>query len=474
MTDKLYSQEAEEGLLACALIDPDTLTGLELTPDQFYVDRHKTTFAAMKDLWRRDTPVDVVTLQDHLDQAGKLAEVGGAAFLLKLLVAPVMTYNAPAYAQIIREKARRRRLLQAANELANVAHDDSANLDASITTLIGKLAAGTTVNGGARPLSDYISQLYDEVGERSKDPRDVWGIPSGIGKYDALTGGHQPGELTILSGAPGMGKSILAMQMAAMAGQNAPGSVYSVEMSGIQVARRLVSGHACISTKALKTGRLADGEWPAFTAAVDHFSGLPIYMSDASDWTTASLHADLARLKAQHGIRWFVLDYLFLLKDQGKDEIERTAQISAGLKRICRSLDLAGIVVHSMNKTGIGAGGQKGAESSGGIPGQDQLRGSGQVIYDADVITFLTGYTQQAGPIVDADQKNVRVLWFAKGREIEDERRYIMLVKQPAFPAFREMAVMQDAPAQVPQRRAARAPKHNPADMELAGDYPED
>lgn len=442
MTDKLYSQEAEESVLAAVLIDPDTMTGLELAPEHFYVDRHRAIFTAMLALWKRDTVVDIVTLQEQLAGAGKLADIGGGAFLLKLLAAPVSSYNAPAYAGIIREKARRRKLLQVANELANVAHDDSADMDASTTALIGKLANNTSVKNGARPLAEYVSELYDQVGERAKNPQDVWGIPTGLSRYDMLTGGHQPGELTILSGAPGMGKSILAMQMAAMAGCNSPGGVYSVEMSGIQVARRLVSGHASIPTKALKTGRLQDSDWPLFTDAVGHFSGLPIYMSDASDWTTSSLYADLARLKAQHGIQWFVLDYLFLLKDGGKDEIERTAAISAGLKRICRSLDLAGIVVHSMNKAGIGAGGQKGSEAGGGIPGQDQLRGSGQVIYDADVITFLTQYTADAGPVGKENQKNVRVLWFSKGREIEDDKRFIMLVKRPSFPAFAEMAVL--------------------------------
>lgn len=440
MIENLHSQEAEEGLLSSILIDPDSMTGLDLAPDHFYNARHKVIYAAMRQLWRGDTGIDVITLQDCLDQSGKLAEAGGAAYLLRLLALPVAAYNAPAYAAIIREKARRRRLLQLASELANTAHNDQANIDDTVTALIGKLAEGTTVTSGARPLSEFISQLYDEVGERAKNPRDVWGIPSGIAKYDALTGGHQTGELTILSGAPGMGKSILAMQMAAMAGKNAPGAIYSVEMSGIQVARRLVSGQASISTKSLKTGRMDDADWPAFVSAVDVLSALPIYMSDASDWTTSSLHADLARLKAQHGIKWFVLDYLFLLKDQGRDEIERTAQISAGLKRICRSLDLAGIVVHSMNKAGISANGNKGAETSGGVPGQDQLRGSGQVIYDADVITFLTQYTPSAGPVSPAEQNNVRVLWFAKGREIEDDKRYILLVKQPAFPSFREMA----------------------------------
>lgn len=443
MTEKqLYSQEAEEGTLSSVLIDPDILDGLDLAAKHFYVERNRVIYTAMRELWQAGTGIDIVTLQDHLDRKGLLSEAGGAAFLLRLLGSDVSPYNATAYASIIREKARRRDLLRLAHEIAATAYDEGVNIDTETTGYIERLASAGSVTHGARPLSEYISELYDQVGERARNPCDVWGIPTGLSRYDALTGGLQPGELTIISGAPGMGKSILAMQMAAMAGKKTPGGVYSLEMSGIQVARRLVSGQAGIATKAMKTGRMADDDWPSFTHAVEVLSSLPVYMSDASDWTTAGLRADLARLKAQHNIQWFVLDYLFLMKDGGKDEIERTAAISAGLKRICRSLDLAGVVVHSMNKAGISANGQKGSEAGNGIPGQDQLRGSGQVIYDADVITFLTQYTAEAGPVSSADQKNVRVLWFSKGREIEDDKRFITLVKRPTFPAFAEMAAL--------------------------------
>jgi replicative DNA helicase len=176
--------------------------------------------------------------------------------------------------------------------------------------------------------------------------------------------------------------------------------------------------------------------WDGFTQAMEHFSQLPIYISDSSAWNTSSLRGDLSRLKALYGIRWFVLDYLYLMTDNsGADEIERTAQISKGLKRAAMELDLAGVAVHSMNKGGM----------SSDRPKKESLRGSGQVVYDADLITFLTPYSEQVGEIdgewiKPADRENMRVLWFDKGRELEDSRKFIKYVKLPGYPFFAEHA----------------------------------
>jgi len=141
----------------------------------------------------------------------------------------------------------------------------------------------------------------------------------------------------------------------------------------------------------------------------------------------------LSRLKAQQNISWFVLDYLYLLNDGGADEIERTSLASKGLKRICKDLNLAGIIIHSMTKGGMASE----------IPDQSDLRGSGQAVYDADLITFLTKFkpmTRQEEKIKEKDRENLRTLWFGKGRELEDPQRYIHFTKFQGFPAFAEAA----------------------------------
>lgn len=429
----LYSQDAEIAVLGSVLIDPDVISTLEVRGHEFYSQRNRTIWQAVIELYREAVPVDILTVSERLETRGKLAEIGGSGYLMQVIANTPTSVHVHAYAEIVKDKHRRRSLLALANKIATTAYDEKADLNRAAPEFIQALVDNTKVKNSARPLSEYMSELYDEVGERAENPRDIWGISSGFPTLDRITGGFQEGELMILSGEPGVGKSILAMQFAAQMGANAPGAIYSIEMGGRQVVRRLTSGMSGISTTALKTGRLADDDWPAFTNAVEKLSSLPVYMSDGASWTTAGLRADLSRLQAQHGVRWFVLDYLYLLEDGEKgDEIERTALASKGLKRTTKELGMAGIAVHSMNKAGM----------NGSVPTQGNLRGSGQVIYDADLITFLTQYNpdMETRPLPTAQRENVRMLIFGKGRELEDPRKYIKLVKRPGFPAFSEYA----------------------------------
>lgn len=449
----LYSQEAEDAVLGAVIIDPDLMTQIVLAPDDFYNRRNREVWQTARELSHDGQAVDYLTLCERLERKNKLAEIGGAAFLTALIGHTPTTLHAEAYAGIVRDKARRRRVVQIANALAQAAWDEKSDLDQLTPGVIEQLASTTTVIQAARPLSEYLSELYDQLETRRENPAEVWGIPTGIAKYDRMTGGMQPGELEILSGVPGVGKSMLAMQRAAAMGAASPGAIYSMEMSGLSVARRLVSGESGVKTSAMKTGRISDDELPAFVAAIDKLSALSVHMSDCADWTTAQLRADLARLKAQAGIEWFLVDYLYLFRDgDDRTETEKTTTISRSLKRICRELELAGTAVHSVNKAGMG-GGEEDARKS--IPSNQNLRGSGQVVFDADIITFLTGYT--AGHLVESipqsQQKNLRVLWITKGRELEDPQKYILLVQKPGFPRFAEYAP--DSP-QYPTTRGAK------------------
>ena len=207
-----------------------------------------------------------------------------------------------------------------------------------------------------------------------------------------------------------------------------------MEMQDTQIGRRLISGHAKIQTSALKKGKILESDYPRFLEAIEYLAALPITISDATGWTTTSMRADLARQKSQNGVEWYVVDYLHLLDDAlHLSDTERTGRISRGLKGTSQSLNLAGIIINSMTKEGM--------NSAGIAPSQTGMRGSGQVLHDADLITFLTKYPDNnlPGDMVSAkDRENLRVLWFAKGRELESDRKWITLVKQPGFPSFGE------------------------------------
>lgn len=451
---QLQSPETERALLGSIIMDPEILRGLDIRADDFYGQTNRIIFNVIDSLADQQEAIDYITICGELDKRKLLSEIGGPAYITKLVSTPGMSWAVPTYAKELRDKARRRDLLKLANQIAMSAHDQNLSIDETIPSFVNCLVDVSSVNHGARPLSEAMSELYDEVNDRMLNPSDIWGIPTGFPTFDNATGGLQQSELLIIAGAPGVGKSILGMDFAANMAKHAPGAIYSMEMKRKQVARRLVSGYSGIRTRSMKTGKIAEEELPVFTNAIEYFSSLPVHIDDSQGWTTTSLRADLARLKAQFGIKWFVLDYLFLLNDGGDDEIERTQAASKGLKRATNELDLAGIAIHSLNKTGMNTG--RNAETGGdGLPmGLGDMRGSAQVAYDTDLACFLTKYNPDALPeLKDVVPQNMRdytrILWFGKGRELENPRQYVPLMQrmtkkgnQPPtaiYPAFVEV-----------------------------------
>lgn len=425
-----FSKEAEEALIGYVLIDPERFDSIDIRAEDFYIHRHRTIWSTIASMRARNIGVDLISLCDELDKSGGLLEIGGAAYVTGFGDTYPLGFDSESSAKIVKENAQRRGLIALAGRIAKVAHDQKENLEVRSGEFIEQLTNLTRVVGGAVHWRKYLTELYDDIEARSKNPREVWGIPTGFARLDRITGGFQQSESLILSGKPGVGKSILAMQWAEQMAASYPGAIYSVEMKGISVVRRILSARSEIPAYALKSGRLADDDYSKIAHWMEKLEALPIQMSDASGWSTTSLRADLARLKAQHHIRWFVFDYMMLADDgAGMNETERTTLISRNMKQICRSLDLAGIIIHSMNKLGMGV-----AE-----PDQSNLRGSGQISYDADLILFLTDFqaiSTEDGFIPRNYHSNMRTLFFGKGRELQDPCKYIHLVKRPTFPIF--------------------------------------
>jgi len=434
--EKLQPIDVEEALVGAIVTNPELIDTCGVDAHHFYLERCRIVFETIGKLRRQGQQADYITLIAALKNTAQLETIGGAQYVTKLASGQFWGHNADSYGAIVRESARRRNLLDIANRTATLATNGD-DIDAALPDLIDGMTRSAGMTGRSRLVADVMSDIYDEVEQAMNNPVDTWGIPTGFPAYDRVTGGMQLGESIMMSGEPGVGKSLLVMGMAANMAKSEPGVIYSMEMLDKSVGRRWISDRAKIATSALKKGTLSPEDYNRFLAAIEHLSALPITISDASDWTTSAIRADLARLKATRGIKWFVVDYLHLLAD-GKDtmgETERTAMCSRGLKNAAMSLNLSGIVINSMTKEGMNSG----------KPTQTGMRGSGQVLHDADIITFLTKYPPEGLPgerISPTDRDNVRVLWFAKGRELESDKKYIVMVKQPGFPSFAEYRSM--------------------------------
>jgi replicative DNA helicase len=420
----LFSPASEEAVIGSLLINPSLWDVLNLEPKHFYLGKHKLIWEACQNIAMRGLDMDYLQVAHELDRSGKLNEIGGEAFLVGVINMVPSSLHAEGYAASIRDLWSRREVVRIAQDLAKAAGDKDGNLDASVGSLMSELSGAANVNRGAVHWSTYLNQAQEEAEVRRETPGGCWGLRTGFNDFDYITGGLQLSELLLVAAEPGIGKSIWTTQLAKQLAENAgAGVIYSLEMLGVSVARRVISGASQVRTRIMKSGQgWTNDLWEKYTETVQELAGLDVYMSDADGWTTTNLRADLARLKRTVGIQWFVVDYSFLLADgDGKlNEIEKTALVIARLKGICKALNLAGIVIHSMNKAGINAGVD--------INGMTRLRGSGQVLYDADIILTMS--------MPDRNNPNLIRFEFGKGRELENPRGYFELIRLPELPWY--------------------------------------
>jgi len=429
----LYNPEAEQSLLGSVIINPDIYSTINIDCDQFFIQRNGMIWKAVGNLFLKDLSIDFETICDELSRMGILENIGGPKYITELISITPTSSHADSYASIIREYSQRRRLVEIANKIANMAHDKDCILEDELVKLIDEMSKTIARADGATHWKKYLDDLYNDIIERMKNPKKIWGIPTGYRGFDKITGGLQLGEMLLFSGKPGVGKSIWAMQAAEQMAQNYPGAVYSVEMPGIQTVRRNISSRSNIEVRKIKSGEITDSELNDLMVAFERLNDLPVYMSDSSNWSTSSLRADLQHLKIRHGIKWFIFDYMMLASDGGGlGEVERTTMLSRNFKLICRQLNLSGTVIHSMRKQGMDKV----------QPEQQELRSSAQISYDADLICFLNEFIPAAPEdfnIMPVDQANIRTLTFGKGRELEQPKRYIHMVKRPNFPMFGDL-----------------------------------
>jgi replicative DNA helicase len=409
------SKESERALLGAILIDPTIMDRISITPERFYDQGNREIYRTMRLIGSRD--LDHLTLTEALERKGKLDEVGGQVYLIRLPGECPQSYNFEVYERIIRDTAIRRFVIEVSGGLAKEAHNEQSNITDAISKAVSELVQSAKPKGGAVAMAEFLSDLYEEITERSENPKVVHGLETGLKDFDKVTHGLQKGEELILAGQPGTGKSLLAFQLGCgMAGNGHAGAVYALEMSGKAMIRRRLSAITKIPTYNMQSGVDMKNRWDKLNKGAEELEPLPIYISDATDWTTLQLRADLSRLKQQNNVEWFILDYLDLLVDSyGKDRNEKSEYLSRQIHGICKDLDLAGLVIQSLNKGGYGTS-----------PKMSHLSGSHKVSYDADSIAILAE---------DESEENVVNLIFDKMRE-SDGNRALKLVKVAGFPAF--------------------------------------
>jgi replicative DNA helicase len=358
-----HNDEAEASVLGAILLTEQALDGVllevGLRPHDFYRPRHGAIFQAMIRLKEKATPeaVDALTVAEELRRSAELDKAGGEAYLHSLPTVVPAVGAVLDYARIVKEHSLLRSVLKATREI----QDDVAAHRGEARELIERAEAVLFKighDGGSSEMRSLEAILHDEIDkleELSKTDVGLTGTPSGFTDLDSLTGGFQPGNLIVLAARPSMGKSAAATNIAEYAAVEGgvPVALFSLEMSETELAHRFLASQARVSSDDLRKGRVRAEKWPKVLQAVEKLARAPIFVDDSSDMSVLELRAKSRRLAARHGLGLVVVDYLQLMRPEGRPEssrVEQIGQISRGLKILARELNVPVIAVSQLSR----------------------------------------------------------------------------------------------------------------------------
>lgn len=382
---------AERAVLGAMLTSADAaLTATErLRADDFYRPAHEAVFAALAAAVADREPTDMFAIGTRLAESGELERVGGAPALHDLAAEAPIAAQVGWYADVVLRRAAQRRLALAAVQIAQLAADlDRDPADAA--ALAGKLiadAADTRAKGaGLRPLGDLLDGALREIEAAGKQGR-IPGLSTGVEHLDQMTGGLRPGQLWVVAGRPGMGKSVVGVHWAILAALRARRRValFSLEMTAAEVVSRVISGETGIPLARITRGRLSDDEWATVTSWTGDISDAPLWIDDSAPLTLADIAARARRLHAREKLDLVVIDYLQLIKP-GAGRRDRTreqevAEITTSLKLLAKELGVPVVIMAQLNR-----GPEQRVEKR---PVLSDMRESGSVEQDVDVALLL-------------------------------------------------------------------------------------
>jgi len=403
-----HSLDAEIAVLGSMLSSKEAVskTIQWLKPEHFYKDSHGKIFSAMISLFERGNPIDTISVIDVLKKNKELELVGGVYYLTALVESVPTAAHAEQYSKIVLEKALLRKLILLSHDIAKEAYDDNREVN-DILDYVEKSIFMITQNqlrGGFQHINSIVVESLEKLEMINLKKGSVIGVPSGLLDLDEITSGFQEGELIIVAGRPGMGKTALALSMLRNAAldSNIGAGMFSLEMANHQLAMRLLCAEARVDSHYVRTGRLPAKLWKNLGISAGNLENAPIYLDDTPALNVLELRAKARRLKAEHNIGLIVVDYLQLM--QGPRGVESRQQeisvISRSLKALAKELNIPVIALSQLSRAV-----EQRADKQ---PQLSDLRESGAIEQDADVVIFLYRpwvYTQE-----DEDEGKAKII----------------------------------------------------------------
>jgi replicative DNA helicase len=441
-----HDKEAEQGVLGSIIHNNEAFyQAAELIEAEcFFSPAHRELFKAMQGLTEQHDPIDEITLGNFLKSRNKLEQVGGLVYIAELVDVTPVTANVLVYAEIVREKFQLRQLIDAATEIASRGKQSQENVQGLIQeaeNVFLNLATHATRHSYAH-LKELLHRNFETL-EAAQDRGDaLLGLPTGFVELDRLTNGLQPSDLVILAARPSMGKTSFALNMARFSALRKPTAVlvFTLEMSKEQMALRLLCSEAGVDSQKLRVGNLDEFEWDKLAAAAGTLSEAQIFVDETPEVTPLGVKAIARRIQAEHGLGLIVVDYLQLMRSNGRTDNreQEIAEISRGLKAVAKELNVPVLACAQLNRA-LEARPDK-------RPRLSDLRESGAIEQDADLVMFI--YRDEVyNP--DTEDNGIAEIHIAKHRNgpITTTKSGIRLAFIPQFTKFANLSLRDnDAP----------------------------
>ena len=384
-----HDDVAEQSVLGGMLLSKDAIADVveSLRASDFYKPAHETIYEAILSLYGHGSPADAITVADELKKRGELTRVGGASYIHTLIASVPTAANAQYYAEIVKEHAIMRRLIEAGTKIAQLGYANETEVDTLVDQAQAEIYAVT--DGNAK--EDYVSfsealeETINEIDANSNRPDGVYGVPTDFIEFDELTGGLHGGQMIVIAARPGVGKSTLALDIARSASIHHQMTTvfFSLEMSRTELAMRILSAEGKISMGRLKKGDLDTEGWTNLATLQGRIDSAPLFIDDSPNMTLMEIRAKCRRLKQRNDLKLVVLDYLQLMSSGKKVESrqQEVSEFSRSLKLLAKELDVPVIALSQLNR---------GSEQrTYKRPMVSDLRESGSIEQDADMVILL-------------------------------------------------------------------------------------
>lgn len=446
-------------LLGSILIDKDAMIKIAdiVDADDFYKNSHTAIFETMSELYNRNEPVDVLTLGNRLEEKGLLEKIGGRSYLVALSNTVPTASHIQQYAKIVRRKSTLRKLLSAAGEITRLGYKEDAENVESVLDEAQQHLYGVTqkhLKQTFTPIRNVLSDAFERIDELHREKGKLRGLATGYKQLDNLLAGLQKSDLIILAARTSVGKTSLALDIARNAAvkSKVPVGIFSLEMSKEQLVDRLLCSEAGVDLWKMRTGNLSDrpdsNDFPKIGHAMGVLSEAPIYIDDSPGNNVMQIRTKARRLQAEHGLGLIVVDYLQLMESHnnryGDNRVQEVAEISRNLKGIARELNVPVLALSQLSRLV--------EQRKPAIPKLSDLRESGSIEQDADVVMFI--YRKAADRSyrledVSPDERNIAEIHIAKHRNGPTGMIKIFFNEQLA--SFRSLDTQFNAAAPLPE-----------------------